>query len=100
MTKRTDKNCDNSASSADDDSSNKITPDELEKWAQWREANPLPKDGTSDELDRWMEANPGLTKKQPPDDEAVTTVRFLGKKQTEAYKRQIKAAEGRKKRNK
>ncbi len=94
MTKRTDKNCDNSAGSADDDSSNKIT------HAQWREANPLPKDATSDELDKWMEANPGLVKEQPPDDEAVTTVTFLGKKQTEAYKRQIKAAEARKKRNK
>ncbi len=39
------------------------------------------------------EANPGLVKEQPPDDEAVTTVTFFGKKQTEAYKRQIKAAE-------
>ncbi len=64
------------------DSSNEIT------HAQWREANPLPKDGTSDELDRWMEANPGLVKEQPPDDEAVTTVRFFGKKAAEAFKNQ------------
>ncbi len=63
------------------DSSNEIT------HAQWTEANPLPKDGTSDELDRWMEANPGLVKRQPPDDEAVTTVRFFGKKAAEAFKK-------------
>ncbi len=94
MTEQPDKNIDNSAGSADDDSSNRIT------HAQWREANPLPKDATPDELEKWMEANPGLVKRQPPDDEAVTTVTFLGKKQTEAYKRQIKAAEARKKRNK
>ncbi len=94
MTKPTDKNFDDSAGSADEGSSNRIT------HAQWREANPLPKDATPDELEKWMEANPGLTKKQPPDDEAVTTVRFFGKKQTEAYKRQIKAAEDKKKRNK
>ncbi len=79
MTEPTDKNTDNSAGSADEGSSGRVTPDEV--W-------------------KWMEANPGLVKKQPPDDEAVTTVRFLGKKQTEAYKRQIKAAEARKKRNK
>ncbi len=84
MTKRTDKNFDDSAGSADDDSSNRIT------HAQWLAANPFPKDATPDEVDKWMEANPGLVKEQPPDDEAVTTVRFLGKK----------AAEARKKRNK
>jgi len=94
MTKRTDKNFDNSAGSADEGSSGRIT------HAQWLAANPLPKDASPDEVMKWMEANPIFTKRQPPDDEGQTTVTFLGKKQTEAYKRQIKAAEAKKKRNK
>ncbi len=94
MTEPTDKNIDNSAGSADEGSSNKIT------HAQWREANPLPKDASPDEQDKWLEANPNFVKRQPPDDEATTTVTFLGKKATEAYKRQIKAAEAKRKRNK
>ncbi len=76
------------------ESSNRITN------AQWLEANPLPKDASPDEVWKWMEADPSITKEQPPDDEAVTTVRFFGKKQAEGYKRQMKAAEAKKQRNK
>jgi len=53
---------------------------------------------TQAELEKLLDAHPRFTKYEPV--EGRTTVRFLGKKQTEVYKRQIKAAEDKKKRNK